>query len=822
MKKIILQSLCCITLVLCFPKLYATHIVGGDLSYECLGTGQYKVTLKVYRDCFFGQAAFDNPARVSIYNGPDGNIPYDNLLIALDGITNIPFVSDDPCLNPPNNVCVEQGLYEAIVSLPVSASGYHLSYQRCCRNNTITNLYDPGSTGATYTIFLSGDAQNACNSSPVFNAFPPLVICNGEDVNFDHSASDANGDSTVYSFCAPFIGGSIVNPFPIGASPPPYTEVGFINPPYSSQSPMAGNPIITIDSNTGLITGQPEALGQYVVGICVEEYRNGTLLSVTKRDFQFNVVDCIQPTVIGVATPPTCTGDGNGFVDLTVTNSTSLFVYVWDSGTNTGTGVGNEINGLGAGTYDITITNFDDCIATTTVEIIDPLPLEVTAIGSNTECSGSTGSIELTINNGTPTYNYNWMNISEGGSGAGNVAGGIIPNLESGTYLITVTDAQGCTDETLAEVVQSASLDSEVSADSINCNIGQIEFSAAALGGTAPFSYIWNNGSTSSMQIAPFGDVSLYSVTITDVNGCIATNEVIAGDFAQDSDGDGKIDECDICPYLNNFLIGTACDDLDSLTVNDVYTSECICEGKPSCVTLELRVLLEGAYTDSTGVMRTELNNVRGLLPGQTPSGINPPTPSGQPYNKPPWNYIGIEGYGWTDADYINEVVDWILVSFRTGTNKSTESAMAAGLVHEDGYISFPGDCILPYKEGADSAYVVIEHRNHIGIMTQEPVYLLDYTLIHNFSLSDSYRDATSYGQKQMPSGEWVMYVGDGDQTVDFPSYDINGLDKAIWQDFNGTFDIYALPDYNMDGDVNGQDKILWTENNGISSRVPK
>lgn len=805
-------------MTICLPKLYATHIVGGDLSYECLGTGQYKVTLKVYRDCFFGQAAFDNPARITIYNGPNGNIPYDTLMVALDGVTNIPFVSDDPCLNPPNNVCVEEGLYEAIISLPTSVSGYHLSYQRCCRNNTITNIYNPGSAGATYTIFLSGEAQDVCNSSPVFDDFPPLVICNGEDINFNHGVTDANGDSVVYSFCAPFVGGSIVNPFPTGASPPPYTEVDFVSPPYSPASPMAGNPLITIDSNTGLITGQPEALGQYVVGICVEEYRNGVLLSTTKRDFQFNVVDCISPTVTGAATPPTCTGDGNGFIELTVTNSIPLFAYEWDNGANTGVGIGNEINGLAAGTYDITITNFEDCIATTTVEVVDPLPLEVIASSYNAECGSSTGAIELTILNGTSDYNYTWLNNNETGSGTGD----FISDLAAGIYLITVTDAQGCTDETSTEIMQSTGLDSEVLADSINCNIGQIEFSAAALGGTAPYSYIWNNGSTNSMQTAPFGDVSLYSVTITDVNGCVSTNEVVAGSFAQDSDGDGKVDECDICPDLNNFLIGTPCDDGDSLTVNDVYTVECICEGKPSCVSLELRVLLEGAYDSSTGEMNTVLNNVRGLLPGQTPTGLSPPTPSGQPYNKPPWNYIGIEGYGWTDADYINEVVDWVLVSFRTGINKSTEASMAAGLVHEDGYISFTGDCVLPYKEGADSAYVVIEHRNHIGIMTQTPIYLDDYTLIHDFSLSDSYRDVTSYGQKQLPSGEWVMFVGDGDQVMDFPSYDINGLDKSIWQDFNGTFDIYASPDYNMDGDVNGQDKILWTENNGISSRVPK
>jgi len=65
------------------------------------------------------------------------------------------------------------------------------------------------------------------------------------------------------------------------------------------------------------------------------------------------------------------------------------------------------------------------------------------------------------------------------------------------------------------------------------------------------------------------------------------------------------------------------------------------------------------------------------------------------------------------------------------------------------------------------------------------------------------------------------MYAGDADQ-FDFPSYDIQGTDKAIWFDNNGIFDYYFSPDFNLDGDINGQDKSLWFDNNGISSRVPK
>ena len=145
---------------------------------------------------------------------------------------------------------------------------------------------------------------------------------------------------------------------------------------------------------------------------------------------------------------------------------------------------------------------------------------------------------------------------------------------------------------------------------------------------------------------------------------------------------------------------------------------------------------------------------------------------------------------------------------------------MTAALLMKDGSIDFPDRCALDAAV-ADSLYVVIEHRNHMGIMSPVKVPIINGVLFYDFSSSDSYRDPTAFGQKQLPTGEWAMYAGDASQ-FDFPSFDINGTDKTIWFDNNGVFDYYFSPDFNLDGDINGQDKSLWFENNGISSRVPK
>ncbi len=258
----------------------------------------------------------------------------------------------------------------------------------------------------------------------------------------------------------------------------------------------------------------------------------------------------------------------------------------------------------------------------------------------------------------------------------------------------------------------------------------------------------------------------------------------------------------------------------DSGALCDLMTITLVIE--PGCADIQIFLNLEGAYDPVTAEMTTILSTVRKLLPGQTPaSGLAIPTPAGQPYNVAPWNYTGTEGANWTDADYTGDEVDWILVSFRTGTTKSTEVAQTAALLNKDGSVRFPDRCAL-LASAADSIYVVVEHRNHLGIMTPTPIELVNGTLVHDFRTTDSFKDLTSFGQKQLATGDWGMYCGDANQAVDAVSYDITGLDKTIWFDNNGIFDEYIEADFNLDGDINGQDKSLWYDNNGISSRVPK
>ncbi len=292
----------------------ARHIVGGEVTYVCLGGGEYEFTLNIYRDCAGNGALFDSApgaasvGTVSIFNGTTEILGID---LEAPVIDNIPPNVDNPCLVIPLGACVERGVYKFTAILPNSPSSYDITYSRCCRNNNILNIFNPESSGATYTIELTPFAQETCNNSPTFNFFPEIVICGNEPLIADQSATDPDGDQLVYSFCAPFLGGGLAGTQQGGGgdpnslngvapdpdAPPPYSDVLYVVPNFNSQFPLGGEPRVTIDPNTGIITGTPLVNGQFVVGVCVEEFRNGVLLSTVKRDFQFNVTTC-EPTVV--------------------------------------------------------------------------------------------------------------------------------------------------------------------------------------------------------------------------------------------------------------------------------------------------------------------------------------------------------------------------------------------------------------------------------------------------------------------------------------------------------------------------------------------
>lgn len=309
--------------------LRATHIVGGEITYKCLGNDQYRIKMTVYRDCYNGDPPFDNPAYIGIYD--KDWVLVDSLQIAVIPADNdtLPITLSNPCLIAPPNVCVHRMTYEGVVSLRVVEGGYTVVYQRCCRNTLIRNIVNPLATGASFIAEISKQALQECNTSAVFNNWPPVAICVHQPIDFDHSASDADGDSLVYRLCTPLKGATENIPVPQPPNPGPYEEITWRDPPYNLSDVLGGVPL-TIDYATGFLTGIPNTLGNFVVGICVDEYRNGQVLSTTRRDFQYNVADCGQPVAAFFSPEVVCDTLQVSFNNTSVSASSFQWYFDWE------------------------------------------------------------------------------------------------------------------------------------------------------------------------------------------------------------------------------------------------------------------------------------------------------------------------------------------------------------------------------------------------------------------------------------------------------------------------------------------------------------
>jgi gliding motility-associated-like protein len=327
----------------------ASHIVGGDIYYDYLGGNNYRFFITIYRDCNSTGAAYDNPLILDVYL--QNNNLINEVNIPFPGSVILPVVFNNPCVTPPNNICVEKAIYTTVINLPPTPGGYTVSYQRCCRGPNVTNLISPDNTGLTLTTHVPGSETGATvNSSPRFTNYPPLLLCNNDELIFNHSATDPDGDQLVYSLVTPNAGANSVNPGPLTAPPPPYFPVNWAGG-FSAANPLGPGATINIDPVTGILTASPQMLGLFVVGIRVQEFRGGVLIGETVRDFLFKVFNCdismqaILPVQEDLSTFVSyCQGLTVQFENDSYGGSN----YSWDFGVN---GINTDVSTVFAPTY---------------------------------------------------------------------------------------------------------------------------------------------------------------------------------------------------------------------------------------------------------------------------------------------------------------------------------------------------------------------------------------------------------------------------------------------------------------------------------------
>ncbi|MFT5779572.1 MAG: gliding motility-associated-like protein [Crocinitomicaceae bacterium] len=420
----------------------ATHIVGGEIFYDSLGGDQYKITFEIYRDC--SGSGFDNPLNYTVFNA-DGT-PFAEYPIANPATLILPILYDDPCVTPPNDICIERAIYIDTITLPATLDGYYISYQRCCWANNIQNIIDPGNWGLTISTSIPGTNLVGVfdNNCARFSNYPPLVLCSNNPLSFDHAATDIDGDSLVYSLCTPKTVALGALPTYDPEFPAPYTDVNW-EPGFSGTVPFGPGSTITIDPATGMMNFLPSQIGTFVASVCVEEWRAGVLINQKMRTFGYRVVACDveEPMTVSLLGAGALIEDCSsaGFVVLRDSTNEAVTIQVIVSGTATN---GTDYNFLpntitipiGVATDTISITPYldhltegdetilfsvivenpcDGTFDTTSavITIVDYIDLTISFGDSINICEefNEFGSAWCTVQNGVEPYAYNWNPI---------------------------------------------------------------------------------------------------------------------------------------------------------------------------------------------------------------------------------------------------------------------------------------------------------------------------------------------------------------------------------------------------------------------------
>ncbi|WP_179223011.1 gliding motility-associated C-terminal domain-containing protein [Pontibacter ummariensis] len=316
----------------------ATHIVGGEFEMQHLNGYNYRLTLNLYFDNINGNpGALDQSIVVSIFSKANNQLLRTQVMY-LKNQSFVPYTNIDCTAG---ELSTKRLVYYETLYLDPNIyndpAGYYVTWERCCRNNTINNIVSPESAAQTFYMEFPPvikDGSFFRNSSPVL--FPPLsdYACVNELFYFDFNGTDPDGDSIVYDMVTP-LNGYTTPSMPVYTTwplPAPYPTVRW-QPGYNAVTQVQGNPPMSIDRQTGQLTMRPRQKGLFVFGVRAQEYRNGKKIGEVRRDFQVLVLDCprnASPQVLAAAEGQKDFYQENEVLRITPTDSRCVNIFFTD------------------------------------------------------------------------------------------------------------------------------------------------------------------------------------------------------------------------------------------------------------------------------------------------------------------------------------------------------------------------------------------------------------------------------------------------------------------------------------------------------------
>ena len=444
---------------------------------------------------------------------------------------------------------------------------------RCFNGNDgfITVLASGGTPGYTYTWSHNAGLNQTTASSLTANNYTATVTdLNGCSVSISNTITQPSSGVTFNpatindALCfGAATGSATVNPTG-GVTPYTYlwTPSGQTTATATGLSAQSYTVVVTDDSlctaTTTIIINQPAAI--QIASVVTNVQCNGNsdgainitinngatpygfawsnlantedLLNVAANNYAVTVADannCTQsanytitePTALTLNAPTitnvSCFVGNNGSITANPTGGTGAYTYTWNP-----TGSSQTVSNLTAGSYDVTISDANNCSITNSYSITEPAtPLSISnSIVTDNLCFGqSLGTIDITVVGGTPSYTYAWSHNAQ-------LNNNTAVNLAAAQYTVTITDFNGCTLSNSYTVTQPTAITFGSSTSSnVSCFGGNDGLATVSpTGGTGAYSYSWNGVVGTNPQTSL--SANTYNVLVTDANNCTASTQV--------------------------------------------------------------------------------------------------------------------------------------------------------------------------------------------------------------------------------------------------------------------------------------------------------
>lgn len=253
-------------------------------------------------------------------------------------------------------------------------------------------------------------------------------------------------------------------------------------------------------------------LGAGVYSVIVTD-ANGCTLHDT---MEVNEPDAID--LLATVTDALCNAAADGAISLSVSGGTTPYNFMWSNSATS-----QNISGLTAGSYAVTVTDNAGCTQSDIFPVNEPTFIAASSVPADVLCNaGSTGAVSLSVNGGTGPYTFAWSNTANTQHLSG---------VPAGVYSVVITDANGCTQHDTVTVSEPAAIAAASVATDALCNgSNDGAVTLTVNGGISPYNFAWSNAAN-TQNLSAVG-AGVYSVTITDANGCVQHDTVTVNEPA--------------------------------------------------------------------------------------------------------------------------------------------------------------------------------------------------------------------------------------------------------------------------------------------------